>query len=235
MGECIDTVVTVAPPAVAATGTEQPVRWVTAAVLLALARLAPTAGKEFTAVQLAARTAGQLSDAQRVNATTRLCFLGFVRHRVGYVANDRADLYTVTPEGAAAIAAASAGQVRKSGPRPGRAQNPVKPASLTARLWKLLCMRQMLDAESAARVLCDAGDAAVFKRTQASIARTLRRWGQAGTVAESRCRVGAVGTSNGFIRYVLQVEPGPTPPRWRQIVRAQAAQAEAGAPQGAQA
>lgn len=233
MADCIDRVAAPVADTPAEAADEQPVRWVTAAALLALARLAPTAGSEFTAVQLAARTRGQLSDAQRVHATTRLCFLGFLRHRVGYVANDRADLYTVTPEGAAAIAAASAGQVRKSGPRPGRAQNPVKPTSLTARLWKLLCMRQMLDAESAARVLCDAGDAAVFKRTQASIARTLRRWGQADIVSESRCRVGAVGTSNGFIRYVLKAEPGPTAPRWRQIVRAQTAQAEAA--QGAQA
>lgn len=187
-----------------------PPRWVTAAVLQALAQRNAAAGNEFTAAQLDQWLAGALKPAQRVHATTRLCALGFLRHCVIIVDGGRVDMYTVTAEGAAAVRAAGSGQVRKSGPKaPHGKRHALPPQSLSARLWALLRMRTMLDAESATATLCDAGGD--FERTRASVRRYLRRWADAGAVAESARRVNAQGTSNGFKRFVL-VADAPQPP-----------------------
>jgi hypothetical protein len=187
-----------------------PPRWVTAAVLQALAQRAAVAGTVFSAGQLQQWLAGALTPAQRVHATTRLCALGFVRHCVMGMDGQRADLYTVTAEGAAAVRAAGSGQVRKSGPKaPHGKRHALPPQSLSARLWALLRMRTMLDAESATATLCDAGGD--YERTRASVRRYLRRWADAGAVAESARRVNAHGTSNGNKRFVL-VADAPMPP-----------------------
>lgn len=198
--------------------------WVTATVLLALARRCLVEGGSFTAEQLADMTAGALTPAQRVHASTRLCALGFVKHsvRIGGEKQLRLDVYTVTAEGAAAIEAAGQGHVRKSGPKGNRAPNPTQPLALTTRLWSLMRMRRMLDSDSAAQLLCDAGSDD-FKRTQSTVRRTLARWASTGAITQAARRVSTPGqapTSNGCKRYVL-VQDSPEPPRWRQAAKQQ--------------
>lgn len=183
-------------------------RWVSAEALAALAARGLVEGDEFSAAELAAWTG--LPPEQRVHASSRLCQLGFVRHRVRQVP-ERDDRYTLTASGAAAVAAAARGQVHTSGPRgPHGKARPLPADSLTARLWALLRMRRVLDSESAASTLCDAG--ADYARMRESIARTLRRWAAAGAVQVSKRRVHAQGTSSGFKVYVL-VDDAVQPPR----------------------
>jgi len=188
----------------------EPTRWVTAAVLQALATQQLVQGDVFSVRQLDDWLAGAITAEQRVHATTRLCALGFLRHRTRIVDGARVDGYTLNAEGAAAVREAAAGKVRKSGPKaPHGKRHALDPQSLSARLWALLRMRRMLDADSAASTLCDAGDD--FERTRASIRRYLRRWADAGAVQESARRINAQGTSNGLKRFVL-VADAPQPP-----------------------
>lgn len=198
-------------------------RWVTATALLALAGRGLGKGDEFTGVQFA-EWVHQLQPNQRTNASTRLCHLGFVKHSVQVRTIDghdqRVDVYTVTPEGAAAIEAAGSGHVRKSGPKTTRAPNPLRPTSLVARLWNLMRIKRALDSDYAAELLCDAGGD--FRQVQASVRKYLRRWSTTGAVKEAARRVGASGHSNGVKRYVL-VQDSPTPPAWRDLVRAKGA------------
>ena len=199
-----------------------PVTWVTAAALLALAEHTIVEGGMFTAGQLAEWTAGTLSDTQRVNASSRLCALGFVRHQVRVLDGERTDCYTVTPEGAAAVEAAALGSIRKSGPKESRKPNPVKPEALATRLWHLVRVRKVVDSDSCARTLCTAGDDE-FERVRATVRRTLRRWELAGALQAGAKRVkteGQAPTSNGAKRYVLVKDTGPTPPAWRQALKA---------------
>lgn len=200
-----------------------PTTWVTATALLALARRCLVEGGTFTAEQLADMTAPTgptpLTPEQRVHASSKLCALGFVKHRVhrDRATGEQVDVYTVTAEGAAAIQAAGQGHVRKSGPKGGIGgcpQRPVPAGTITARLWQLMRMRRMLDSDTAAQTLCNAGEHD-FKRMQATVRRTLARWAATGAIAESRKRVpvaGQAASSNGCKRYVL-VKDQPTPPR----------------------
>lgn len=194
-------------------------RWVTAKALVALAALGFKAGQTFTSGDLAG-WARSLTSAQRVNATTRLCALGFVSHQVKILREAeqdvRADVYTVTAEGAAAIEAAFMGHVRKSGPKSTRKPNPVPAGALVTRLWALLRIRHATDSDSAAQLLCDAGQD--FEQTRATVRKYLRRWCAAGSLVESSRRIGPQGHSNGVKRYVL-VKDSPTPPAWRQIAK----------------
>lgn len=196
-------------------------RWVTAAVLQVLADQHYRAGQQFLAGQLAAWTAGVLTPEQRVHASSRLCALGFVTHSVVVLDANRADLYTVTADGAAAIQAAAQGHVRKSGPKGSRAPNPVRAGDLTTRLWALVRLRKIIDSEDAARTLCDAGEQD-FERVRATVRKTLRRWELAEALqAGSRLikRRGDPVQSSGNKRYVL-VRDSVEPPRWRQAVNA---------------
>lgn len=197
--------------------------WVTATVLQLLAQHGMgAAGATFTATELAVWVKGQLTQEQRVNATSTLGRLQLLKHdmRVEGAAG-LVDRYTVTQAGAKAIAEAAAGYQRKSGPKGSRKPNPHKRDSLVMRLWSLVRMRGLVDSDSAARTLCDAADPADFTRMQASVAKYLRRWCDAGALDESSRRVGAAGTSNGCKRYVLKPEwqAAAEPPRWRQIAK----------------
>jgi hypothetical protein len=201
-------------------------RWVTASALKALAAQRKRAGEEFTAGELALWTRSELTPDQRVHASTRLCGLGFVRHHAEIILGERVDVYTITDDGAAAIQAAAQGEVRKSGPKDTRAPNPVRPDDLSSRLWTLLRMRKVLDTDAAARTLCDAGDD--FERMRATVGKTLRRWEMAvpDAVQASQRRVPVAGQSkmsNGAKRYVLVKDLGPTPPRWRPVLKAKGA------------
>jgi DNA-binding PadR family transcriptional regulator len=217
----------------AAAAPDKPVRWVTAVVLATLADHQLGAGAEFTAPSLAQWTARELTPAQRVHASTRLCALGFVTHSVEIDAQHmRVDSYRITPAGAAAIAEAAAGHVRKSGPKGTRKANPVDPGAMASRVWHLMRQRGKLDADEAAQLLCDAGDPKRYASSRGTIQRYLRRWTQAGFLTESAKRVGGDGPqSNGFKRYVMTLDNGPTPPAWRQILKAQAASKAPAGPQ----
>lgn len=189
-------------------------RWVTAEALRALAvHDRGEKGRQFRADQLAGWTVKTLTPEQRVHASTRLCALGFVHHQVMVLAGERVDLYTVTAEGAAAIEAARQGHVRKSGPKTTRGPKAVDPHAFSTRLWDLMRLRKMLTPLEAAETLCDAGDGD-FEKRRATARKCLRRWCNAGALAEGARRVGAVGSSNGDKRYVL-LKDSVQPPRWR--------------------
>lgn len=202
--------------------TQGPVRWITAAALKALADNGVTrAGLVFTAANLASWTRGTLRPAQRVDASSRLCALGFVKHHLvremvpGQECR-QVDVYTLTADGAEAVKAAAAGQVRKSGPKGSRKASPIDQQALTSRLWQMVRIRGMVDSDAAASLLCEAGDEEEFRRMRDSIRRYLRRWCNAGALAESARRVhsdSASATSNGSKRYVL-VQDSAEPPKW---------------------
>lgn len=195
-------------------------RWVTAAALAALAKHAPKAGARFTNAELRAWLP-KLSTAQRTNASSRLCKLGFITHHMEVIEGQRADVYTVTDAGRVAIASAAKGEVRKSGPKGTRRANPVKPDALVTRLWNLVRIRKIVDSESCALTLCDAGDQD-FATVQANVRRYLRRWANANVLTEGAKRNPGDGNSNGTKRYVLLADPGPTPPQWRKAEEARA-------------
>jgi hypothetical protein len=208
--------------------------WVTAAMLSALAKHVIVEGGTVTAEQLADWTAHDLTHEQRVHASSKLCALGYFRHKPRIVDGLRVDTYTLTAEGDAAVRAAAEGLQRKSGPKGSRKQNPVKPEALTTRLWGLVRARRIVDSDAAARTLCTAGDEE-FERVRATVRKTLRRWELAGALQAGTRRVATEGqgkTSNGSKRYVLVHDTGPTPPTWRPVLRAakQAAKQTAGGP-----
>lgn len=204
------------------------IRWVTATVLRELGLRAQRPGAKFTATELAAWTAGTLSQEQRVHASSRLCALKFVQHSVAVVDGDRHDVYTVTPDGWAAMQAAVGGHVRKSGPKGTRKPNPINPDSLAARLWSLVRLRKIVEVDTAAQTLCDAGDDE-YARVHETVARTLRRWEQCGALQGAAKRVKRdVARSNGTKRYVLVVD-SLEPPRWRPALKAQREALMAGA------
>ena len=187
--------------------------WVTAEALKALAARPLSAGSQFTAGQLAQWTEGALTPEQRVHASTRLCALKFVWHNVEVIADERVHVYTVTPDGCAAVQAARLGHVRKSGPKTSRQPNPVKATAFSSRLWQLLRIRKMITPREAAATLCDAGGND-FERRRDTARKCLRRWASTGALAEGRLRLGAEGNSNGDKRYVLVVDSAE-PPKWR--------------------
>lgn len=194
------------------------VRWVTAEALKALAeRDLGRAGAQFTGTELAAWTT-TLDVVQRVHASSRLCALGFVSHAAEIREIDghavRVDVYSVTAEGAAAICAAAAGHVRKSGPKGSRAPNAIDPDAFASRLWRLVRVRKIVDADSLAATLSDAGQNR-YATVRETVRKYLRRWANAGALHEGARRINAQGHSNGIKRYVLSDSAGPTPPRWR--------------------
>lgn len=194
--------------------TPEPVRWVTATVLAALAQRHLVAGSEFTAPMLAGWVQPPLTTEQRVHASSRLCALGFLRHRMVVEGDDRLDIYTLTPDGQVAVEAAAAGQVRKSGPKGSRKPNVPSPDAFSTRLWNLMRIRKMLTPAEGAELLGNAGDED-FERRRATARKCLRRWANAGALQESVRRVGGGGQSNGDKRYVL-VKDSTLPPNWHQ-------------------
>lgn len=204
--------------------------WVSATVLQLLAsRQLNHAGAQFTADDLVAWLGDRLTKPQRLKATSRLCHLAFLSHAVR-VSDDRArtvHTYTVTADGAVAITEAGKGAVLKSGCKGTRKANTLKPDSLVMRLWALVRLRTIVDSESAAQTLCDAGTGN-FKVAQANVQRHLRRWAAAGALTESARRVQIPGSNTGAKRYVLVDSwKGSThPPAWRQIALQRAAAEE---------
>lgn len=192
----------------------EPVRWVTATVLAALAERHLVAGSEFTAPQLASWVQPPLSTEQRVHATSRLCALAFLRHRMEVLGDDRVDVYALTPDGQAAVEAAAAGHVRKSGPKGSRKPNVPSADAFSTRLWNLMRIRKMLTPSQGAELLGNAGDEN-FESRRDTARKCLRRWANAGALQESVRRVGAAGQSNGEKRYVL-VKDSALPPNWHQ-------------------
>lgn len=205
----------------------QPVRWVTAEVLLLLHRhQCGTAGTVFTNLDLARWVGKRMAPEQRVHASSRLVALGFLLSQVQLVNDGPTTVYTVTPEGAAAIAEAGMGKVRKSGPKGTRRGPPPAKGTLAQRLWALVRVRRIVDSDSAAQTLCDAGEGD-FARLRATVAKTLRRWELAGALAARAKRIHLPGqpeASNGVKGYVL-VQDAARPPVWTAAAKAAAAAA----------
>lgn len=181
-------------------------RWTSAAVLVALAARGFTAGKRFTNKELR-EWVPQLKTGHRFkHAVETLVDNAFISsERV--VTTDLIVKYTVTKTGAEAIKAAASGALRKSGPKgPHTKDRAIAPTTFAARLWALMRARQMLDTETAAATLVDAGDdvAKAAKTAQ----RYLARWASTGALTESKHRM-----PSGCKRYVL-VKDSLTPPAW---------------------
>jgi hypothetical protein len=206
-----------------------PVRWVTAEVLLLLhGHQCGNAGIMFTNIDLARWVGKRMAPEQRVHATSRLCTLGFLHAKLQLVNDGPTTVYTVTAEGAGAIAAAGAGHVRKSGPKGTRRGPPPALGTLAQRLWALVRVRRIVDSESAAQTLADAG-VGEFASLRATVAKTLRRWELAGALAPRAKRVHVAGQptqSNGVKGYVL-LQDAPRPPVWTAAAKATAAAARA--------
>lgn len=196
--------------------TGEDLRWTTGAVLLALGTRDLGKGQTFNSAQLA-KWVPQLGVLKRRRyATHKLLEMGFVTARNQFTDEAKTDLighYTITEAGEAAIQAAMDGIVPRSGPRCGHgATRRPAPDSFVNRLWALFRARQIIDSDTAASTLVDAGGDVIKARETAS--RYLNRWTKAGVCQESAQRVNAVGTSRGFKRYVLVNDCGPTPPDW---------------------
>jgi hypothetical protein len=177
-------------------------RWVTSIVLRALVQLAPRKGANFTAATLASHTA-DLPAVRRQRAVTKLLGLGYITYKRFLVDGRSESTYTVTADGAAAIAAAGQGAMLMSGTH---GTKPPGAGSLRSRLWALMRIRKVLDAEEAVQLLADAGDPAfISKRNKAN--ECFRRWHLAG-VLQLSAKVGPKGQK----RYVLPVDPGPAVP-----------------------
>lgn len=180
-------------------------RWVTSMVLQALVQLAPREGDTFTQAGLG-QLVPDLTDARRQRATAKLVALGFVALQRRLVDGVAAGTYTVTADGAAAIAAAGQGAMLMAGAAGPR---PATPGSLRARLWQLLRIRKALTADEAVQLLADAGDSAfTSKRNRAN--ECLRGWAANGVLQVS-AKVGPRGQK----RYVLVADPGPAVPTIR--------------------
>ncbi len=193
-------------------------RWTSAAVLVALAARGFTAGKRFTNKELR-EWVPQLKAGHRFkHAVETLADNAFITsERLPFIeAADMLVLYTVTKTGAEAIKAAAGGALRKSGPKGPHGKDRTVPLdTFAARLWALMRARQMLDTESAAATLVDAGgDVATAAKTAQ---RYLARWASTGALAESKHRL-----PGGCKRYVL-VQDSPTPPAWTPKAKARAA------------
>lgn len=204
--------------------------WVSATVLKVLAeQQLQHAGAEFTSEQLVVWLGDQLTRSQRIKATTRLSYLKFITHRVTLQMPQMKPMrtYTVTTDGAAAIAEAGRGAVLRSGCKGTRKANTLQPDSLVMRLWALIRLRTIVDSESATQTLCDAGSDD-FRRMQVNVQRHLRRWAEAGALTEAARRINPGRGSNGNKRYVLvdAWKSSTHPPAWRQIALQRAAAEE---------
>lgn len=199
--------ITAAPP-------QQPqggdLRWTSAAVLVALAERGLKAGDSCTSRQLRAWVP-QLRTGQRLkHAAETLSGNGYLKAKPGLDAKTGVSFttYTITSTGAEAVKAAAAGKQLKSGPKGPHGQDrAVPPTTFAARLWALMRARGMLDTDTAAATLVDAGgDVATAAKTAQ---RYFARWASTGALAESAQRL-----PGGRKRYVLVKDCGPNPPAW---------------------
>lgn len=177
-------------------------RWVTSQLLQALAKLAPKAGHKVDTHALDDALPDVALDRRR-RGTGKLVKLGWLRS-ARTIGNNGLPLYvyTVTADGAAAVQAAAQGRLLMCG---NRSQRLAQPGTLRARLWALVRIRKVLDADEAAQLLCDAGSN--FYSTRAQCGDLLRNWAAAGVVSIST-KVGKQGRK----RYVLLVDQGPVAP-----------------------
>lgn len=192
-------------------------RWVTSAVLAALAARGQGVGDTFTGDDLLAWVP-RLTKGNRKQAAHRLLAMGFVTHvnAIGEEAKTCAR-YTVTVAGAAGIKAITTGKPLTSGPKgPHQVDRTVGQNTFAMRLWALMRARMKLDSETAASTLVDAGGdvAKAAKNAQ----RYFARWASTGAIEPGRVR-----EPNGCVRYVLVKDCGPTPPQWTPKAKARAA------------
>lgn len=205
--------------AVATEATEAQPRWVTSALLVALAARLMHRGTHFTSEDMRTWVPALKGEMQRKSAAATLLRCGFVRQAMRVDSKGRSYArYTVTAEGEAAIKAVAQGGVHTSGPKgPHQADRTAGKTTFVVRLWALMRARGMLDSHAAAATLVDAGGD--FATAAKTAQRYLARWASTGAVQESRRR-----EANGCKRFVL-VNDSPTPPAWTPKAQARRAQA----------
>lgn len=197
---------------------EENVRWTSAAVLVALAARQMQHGDTFTQKDLGTWVPQLKQNKRMKDALATLKQNGIISSQLQLPpgTTDLHAIYTLTPVGAEAVNAAASGHRLTSGPRgPHSKDRTVSHTTFAARLWALLRARQMLDTETAAATLVDAGgDVATAAKTAQ---RYLARWASTGALAVSAQRM-----ANGCKRYVLVKDPGPNPPAWTPKARERA-------------
>lgn len=190
---------------------QQDIHWVTGAALQALALQNLRLGDTFSRAQLKAWQPALGTGKKMKHATKKLLELGFVTSQQEAVLDgfNWQAIYTITAAGKAAIAGAGSGELLRSGPRgPHGIDRAVGPGTFVARLWRLMRARTILDAETAASTLVDAGDEQAMQRAAKSARRYFHRWASVQAITESRTR-----TSTRCKRYVL-VKDSVQPPTW---------------------
>lgn len=196
--------------AVVTVGQGDDLRWTSAAVLVALAQRDIKAGDTVTSRQLRAWVP-RLRTGQRLkHAMETLGSNGYLKGKSTLDAGtgESFSTYTVTSMGAEAVKAAGAGKQFKSGPKgPHHHDRAVPPETFAARLWALMRARGMLDTETAAATLVDAGQD--VSKAEKTAQRYFARWASTGALAESAQRL-----PGGRKRYVLVADCGPMPPAW---------------------
>lgn len=200
-----------------ATNTED-LRWVTSAMLVALAGRNMRKGQTFTSKDMPAWVPGLGTGAKRKHASETLIRLGFVTHEMCIdEAGKSYAKYTITADGDVAIKAIASGQQLTSGPKgPHQVDRTPPNTSFVARLWALLRARGMLDSNSAAATLVDAGED--VEKAAKNAQRYFARWASVGGCEESRLR-----EANGCKRYVISKDAGPNPPAWTPKAKARRA------------
>jgi hypothetical protein len=184
--------------------------WSSTELLLALAKLVPKVGQRITSAELAAAVP-HLRAEQRMRATTRLGTMGFLVHKVVLVKGESVHTFTVTDDGLAAIEAAQSGWRITSGKRGPRAP---RPGSVAARVWALLRIRKVLDADSAAQLLCNAEDGN-YRNVRETARIAMARWAADGVLSISHQPIVTGFGGPPRKRYVLVKDPGPMPPAWQ--------------------
>ena len=193
-------------------------RWVTSAMLAALAARSKAKGDTFTSVNMREWVPALQTGTKCRNAAEKLLKLRWVTLKAiaDKAAGSTYSQYTITAAGAAAIAAVASGKPHKSGPKgPHKVSRTPGNTTFIARLWALMRARGMLNSQDAASTLVDAGGD--VKKAADYAQRCMAHWVAVGAVAESRVR-----ETNGCKRYVL-VKNTPTPPEWTATAQARKA------------
>ncbi len=185
--------------------------WITGPTLAALAARGLRERDTFTSADLMVWVPQLKGKPNAWSASKPLVEMGFVTATTRLSDNAESQgVYTVTKSGAAAILAAGSGRQLKSGPKGPHGKNrAIQAGAFISRLWALLRARRMLDSETAAATLVDAGRDDEVRKAAGTAKRYFHRWAQIGVVKESARRL-----PNGCKRYVLVRDVGPVPPAW---------------------
>lgn len=185
------------------TASVKPYGWFMPATLIALGRYTAHAVQPFTAAELQ-KIVPELIEGKDARRACKL----LEQRRLAVPCPTQRSAWELTPAGvqtckAALYASLAEGKCKPAMMRPNKL---TVAEQISARLWNLLRIRNVLTSVDAVSVLANAGDNTVY--LQAVIGRLLRAWSEAcpDAVEVSKKR------ANGALRYVLKRDIGPQAP-----------------------